>query len=60
MIVLIALAAICLALIAYLRGKDPVRRGGAESGPFTWRGGRRQITEDEAVRLVVERLRERE
>jgi hypothetical protein len=55
-IVLIAVAAICLALIAALKPKDPIRP--RESGPISWRGGRRQLTEEEAARLVRERLRD--
>ena len=55
MLLMIALAAICLGLIAYLR-TDPIRRY-RESGPISWRGGRRQITEEEAARITLDRLR---
>jgi hypothetical protein len=51
MIVLIALAAICLVLIALLRTKGPMRAK-RTSGPITWQGGRRQLTEEEAARLT--------
>jgi hypothetical protein len=58
LILLIALAAICIALIAFLR-TDPIRRK-RESGPISWRGGRRQLTEEEAARITLERLRDRD
>jgi hypothetical protein len=59
MIILIAIAVVCLALIALLRNKGPVR-GSRGSGPIMWRGGRRELTEEAARDLVVKRLRDRE
>jgi hypothetical protein len=57
MIVLIALVVICVALLIALRTKNPVRNG---SGPIVWRGGRRQLTEEAAAKMVVDRLRGRD
>jgi hypothetical protein len=50
LIALIALAAICIALFAALKPPGPVRK--REPDPISWRGGRRQITEEEAARLT--------
>jgi hypothetical protein len=56
--VLIALAVACVVLFGLLLPSG--RRGNRESGPIVWRGGRRELTEDAAAKMVLDRLRDRE
>jgi hypothetical protein len=53
MLILIALAVVCLALVAYLR-QGP-NRSFPGSGFLLWRG--RSLSEDEAAQMVRDRLR---
>jgi len=51
MIVLVALAVVCLALVFMLMQKGP-RRALRGPGPFVSNWGRREMTEEEAARLT--------